>query len=76
MRDVRSTLKDALRQLEAERARLDKQIDALRAGLFEPSSGHSGVFAGGRARRAMSVAERRAIRRRAKAPKRRGTKKP
>jgi hypothetical protein len=61
--DVIRTLRAALSRLESERARLDRQIAALRTALGTTSDGRA---AGGRRRR-MSAAARRAVSLRMKA---------
>lgn len=61
--DVTQTLRTALSRLESEKARLDRQITALRTALTGTTDSRA---AGGRRRR-MSATARRAVSRRMKA---------
>ncbi len=70
--NVMSTLRKALRQLEKERERIDRQIGAIRSMLDNAGSTKVGASRGTaagskRARRPMSVAARRAVSQRMKA---------
>jgi len=72
--DVSATIRKALREIQSERDRLDRQIAALRGALGGASTGPR---APSRRRRGMSAAARRAVGKRMKAywAKRRATKK-
>ena len=60
--NVTPTLRTALRRLESERSRIDRQVTALRGALN--TAGHSGPA---RRRKPMSAAARKAVGRRMKA---------
>jgi hypothetical protein len=63
--DVLKTLKSAVGQLEAEKARIDRQLTSLRLALR--GAGASGAGAKRRQRSTMSPAARRAVSKRMKA---------
>lgn len=73
MADVSATLKDALKQLEAERNRIDRQIAALKTALGESVGGRRGRPPGRKAaksrrpRKKMSAAQKKAVSQRMKA---------
>ena len=64
--DVQGTVRKAIRQLEAEKRRIDAQITALQAALANANS-QGRVRAPGRRRRTMGAAARRAVSQRMKA---------
>ena len=76
--DVRSSLNRALKSLHADRARIEKQIDAVTGALSALGGGAGrGIKAAGRAgRRKMNAAQKKAVsvRMRAYWAKRRGSK--
>jgi len=72
--DIRKHLQTALSRLKTERERLERQISAVESALTVTSNQNGGrpriareVRRGKRGRKAMSVAERRAVSRRMKA---------
>ena len=76
--DVRSSLNHALKALHADRARIEKQIDAVTSALtaLGGAAGRVAKTAGRRGRRKMSAAQKKAVsvRMRAYWAKRRGSK--
>lgn len=76
--DVRSSLNRALQALHADRARIEKQIDAVTSALtaLGGAAGRVAKTAGRRGRRKMSAAQKKAVSVRMKAywAKRRGSK--
>jgi len=76
--DVRSSLNRALKALHADRARIEKQIDAVTSALtaLGGAVGRAAKSAGRRGRRKMNAAQKKAVSVRMKAywAKRRGSK--
>ena len=76
--DVRSSLSRALKSLHADRARIEKQIDAVTSALsaLGGAAGRVAKSAGRKGRRKMNAAQKKAVSLRMKAywAKRRGSK--